>query len=86
MPGLTAPMEHLSMQLQRFDLLLHREILRLREILNGILSKHTKQTLKKLQQDTERDYFMSGEEAKEYGIIDSVVVYRDKGDKTKKVS
>jgi len=63
-----------------------REILRLREILNGILSKHTKQTLKKLQQDTERDYFMSGEEAKEYGIIDHVVVYRDKGDKTKKVS
>jgi len=63
-----------------------REILRLREILNGILSKHTKQTLKKLQQDTERDYFMSGEEAKEYGIIDQVVVYRDKGDKTKKVS
>ncbi|MDL1870920.1 ATP-dependent Clp endopeptidase proteolytic subunit ClpP [Deltaproteobacteria bacterium PRO3] len=63
-----------------------REILRLREILNGILSKHTKQSLKKLQQDTERDYFMSGEEAKEYGIIDQVVVYRDKGDKTKKVS
>ena len=62
-----------------------REILRLREILNGLLSKHTKQTLKKLQQDTERDYFMSGEEAKEYGIIDQVVVYRDKGDK-KKVS
>ena len=62
-----------------------REILRLREILNGILSKHTKQTLKKLQQDTERDYFMSGEEAKEYGIIDQVVAYRDKGDK-KKVS
>ena len=63
-----------------------REILRLREILNGILSKHTKQSLKKLQQDTERDYFMSGEEAKEYGIIDQVVVYRDKGDKGKKVS
>lgn len=62
-----------------------REILRLREILNGILSKHTKQTLKKLQQDTERDYFMSGDEAKEYGIIDQVVAYRDKGDK-KKVS
>ncbi|MFO1464346.1 MAG: ATP-dependent Clp endopeptidase proteolytic subunit ClpP [bacterium] len=63
-----------------------REILRLREILNGILSKHTKQNLKKIQQDTERDYFMSGEEAKEYGIIDQVVVYRDKGDKSKKAS
>ena len=63
-----------------------REILRLREILNNILAKHTKQSLKKIQSDTERDYFMSGEEAKEYGIIDQVVVYREKGDKTKKVS
>src|SRR5262249_48129614 len=62
-----------------------REILRLREILNNILAKHTKQSLKKIQSDTERDYFMSGEEAKEYGIIDQVVVYRDK-DKNKKVS
>src|ERR687891_152231 len=41
-----------------------REILRLREILNQILAKHTKQSLKKIQQDTERDYFMSSEEAK----------------------
>jgi ATP-dependent Clp protease, protease subunit len=62
-----------------------REILRLREILNGILAKHTKQTLKKIQADTERDYYMSGEEAKEYGIIDQVVTYREK-DKAKKVS
>ncbi len=60
-----------------------REILRLREILNGILGKHTKQSLKKIQQDTERDYFMSGEEAKEYGLIDEVVAYRSK-DKVKK--
>lgn len=60
-----------------------REILRLKEILNGILAKHTKQTLKKIQSDTERDYYMSGEEAKEYGIIDSVVTYREK-DKIKK--
>ncbi len=62
-----------------------REILRLREILNNILAKHTKQSLKKIQSDTERDYFMSGEEAKEYGIIDQVVVYREK-DKVKKVT
>jgi ATP-dependent Clp protease protease subunit len=62
-----------------------REILRLREILNQILAKHTKQSLKKIQADTERDYYMSGEEAKEYGIIDQVVTYREK-DKTKKVS
>lgn len=60
-----------------------REILRLKEILNGILAKHTKQTLKKIQTDTDRDYYMSGEEAKEYGIIDQVVTYREK-DKTKK--
>ena len=58
-----------------------REILRLREILNGILAKHTKQSLKKIQADTERDYFMSGEEAKVYGIIDQVVIYREKDKK-----
>ncbi|HCU24408.1 MAG TPA: ATP-dependent Clp endopeptidase proteolytic subunit ClpP [Deltaproteobacteria bacterium] len=72
---------------QASDIDIHaREILRLREILNNILSKHTKQNLKKIQQDTERDYFMSGEEAKEYGLIDQVVTYREKGDKAKKVT
>ncbi len=55
-----------------------REILRMREELNNILSRHTKQPLKKLQTDTDRDYFMSGLEAKEYGIIDEVVTSRDK--------
>ncbi len=60
-----------------------REILRLREELNQILARHTKQSLKKIQQDTERDYFMSGLEAKEYGIIDEVVEYRVK-DKEKR--
>ena len=63
-----------------------REILRLREILNTILAKHTKQTLKKVQADTERDYYMSGEEAKEYGIVDQVVAYRGKDKAGKKVS
>jgi len=58
-----------------------REILRLREELNTILAKHTKQGLKKIQQDTERDYYMNGEEAKEYGIVDEVVTFRDKGQK-----
>lgn len=62
-----------------------REILRLREELNNILSKHTKQAMKKIQQDTERDYFMGGMEAKEYGIIDEVVNYREK-EKPKKLS
>lgn len=55
-----------------------REILRLREEVNQILIRHTKQPLKKIQADTDRDYFMSGPEAKEYGIIDEVVEYRGK--------
>ncbi len=51
-----------------------REILKIRERLNEILSKHTGQPLEKIAQDTERDYFMSGEEAKRYGLIDEVIV------------
>ncbi|OVE81501.1 ATP-dependent Clp endopeptidase, proteolytic subunit ClpP [bacterium K02(2017)] len=54
-----------------------REILRLKGDLNGILAKHTKQPIKKIQQDTDRDNFMSGPQAKEYGLIDKVVEYRD---------
>ena len=50
-----------------------REILRLREKLNNILVNHTKQPLEKIEIDTERDYYMSGEQAVEYGIIDEVV-------------
>ncbi|QQR79645.1 MAG: ATP-dependent Clp endopeptidase proteolytic subunit ClpP [Deltaproteobacteria bacterium] len=64
---------------QATDIDIHaREILRMREVLNNILSKHTKQPLKKIQNDTERDFFMSGVESKEYGIVDEVVTYRDK--------
>ena len=47
-----------------------REILRLKEILNGILAKNTGQKLNKIVKDTERDFFMSSHEAKEYGLID----------------
>jgi ATP-dependent Clp protease protease subunit len=50
-----------------------REILRLREKINELLSKHTGQSLEKIQKDTDRDYFMSAEEAKEYGLIDEVI-------------
>ena len=50
-----------------------QEILRMRSMLNLILAKHTGQTLKKVERDTERDYFMSSEEAKTYGVVDSVV-------------
>jgi len=54
-----------------------REILRLREVVNQILSKHTDQPLKKIQQDTERDFYMSGEQARAYGIIDAVISRRE---------
>ena len=50
-----------------------REILRMRDELDRIFTKHTKQPLEKVRQDTERDFFMSGEQAKEYGIIDEVI-------------
>ncbi|UCE19365.1 MAG: ATP-dependent Clp endopeptidase proteolytic subunit ClpP [Gemmatimonadota bacterium] len=50
-----------------------REILTLRERINEILVQHTGQSLEKIQQDTDRNYFMSALEAKEYGIIDEVI-------------
>lgn len=49
-----------------------KEILRMKDVLNKLLSSHTGQPFEKVAQDTERDYFMSAEEAKEYGIIDEV--------------
>jgi ATP-dependent Clp protease protease subunit len=52
------------------------EILRLREHLNTILSHHTGQALERISNDTERDYYMSSEQAKAYGIIDQVVAKR----------
>ena len=51
-----------------------REILKIRDRLNEILSQHTGQGLEKISQDTERDYFMSGTEAKDYGLIDEVIL------------
>ncbi len=53
-----------------------KEILRMREILNGIYEKHTGQPVDRINQDTERDNFMSAEEAKAYGLIDKVVTNR----------
>jgi ATP-dependent Clp protease protease subunit len=59
---------------QATELEIHaREILKLRDRLNDILVKHTGQTKKKVRADTERDYFMSPEEAVEYGIVDRVI-------------
>ncbi len=53
-----------------------REILRMRERLNEILTRHTGQDMKRIQDDTERDYIMSAEQGKEYGIIDEVIRQR----------
>lgn len=53
-----------------------REILKLRERLNEILAHHTGQPLERIAQDTERDYYMSGEESREYGLVDQVVTER----------
>jgi ATP-dependent Clp protease, protease subunit len=64
---------------QASDIDIHaREILLVRDRLNTILAKHTGQPLEKIAQDTDRDFFMGGEEAARYGLIDSVLTYRDK--------
>jgi ATP-dependent Clp protease, protease subunit len=53
-----------------------REILRMREELNNILVKHTGQSVKKIEKDTDRDFFMSGKQAQEYGLVDDVIANR----------
>jgi ATP-dependent Clp protease protease subunit len=58
-----------------------KEILRLREKINEILAKHTGQTIEKIQRDTDRDYFMSSEEAKAYGLVDDVIYEQPKKSK-----
>ncbi len=59
---------------QATDIEIHaKEILKLKGTLNGILAKHTEQSVDKIGLDTERDYFMSGQEAKDYGIVDEVI-------------
>ncbi len=59
---------------QATDIEIHaREILRMKETLNKIIAVHTGQSLEKIQADTDRDFFMSGQEAKEYGIVDEVI-------------
>jgi ATP-dependent Clp protease protease subunit len=60
---------------QATDIQIHaQEILRIRRTLNDILAKHTAQPIEKIERDTERDFFMSAQEAKEYGIIDDIIV------------
>ena len=59
---------------QATDIEIHaREVIDLRRRLDEIIAGHTGQTFEKVKQDTERDYFMSSEEAKNYGIIDRVI-------------
>jgi ATP-dependent Clp protease, protease subunit len=62
---------------QATDIDIHaKEILRMRERLNEILAHHTGQPLKRIQEDTDRDYIMGGNQAKEYGIIDDILSRR----------
>ena len=62
---------------QAADFEIHtREILRARDRLNAIIAHHTKQSIEKIRVDTDRDFFMGGDEAVEYGLIDSVMTKR----------
>jgi ATP-dependent Clp protease protease subunit len=61
-----------------------KEILRMKETLNTILKEHTGKDLAQIQKDTDRDYFMSGQEAKDYGIVDLVIRNRDDLDQIEK--
>ncbi len=64
-----------GIQGQATDIQIHaKEILRMRQTLNEMLAKHTGQPIEKIERDTERDFFMSAQEAKEYGIIDDIIV------------
>jgi ATP-dependent Clp protease, protease subunit len=59
---------------QATDVEIHaREILKTKDLLNAILAKHTGKDIERVRVDTERDYFMSGEEAKQYGLVDDVI-------------
>jgi len=76
-----------GMQGQATDIQIHaREILRTREQLNQILSRHTKQPIERVQQDTERDYFLTPEAAKEYGLIDDIIQASERPGQKEKVA
>ncbi|MBW1787578.1 MAG: ATP-dependent Clp endopeptidase proteolytic subunit ClpP [Deltaproteobacteria bacterium] len=63
---------------QATDIEIHaREILKIRDSLNRILAQHTGQPLKRISKDTDRDYFMSSEGAREYGLVDKVITHRE---------
>ena len=57
------------------DISIHaKEILKLRDKINELLSKHTGQPMAKIEKDTDRDYFMTAQESKDYGLIDEVII------------
>ena len=65
---------------QATDIDIHaREILRMREITNQLLAKHTGQKLDKVEKDVERDFIMNSQQAKEYGIVDDIIYQTDRG-------
>ena len=65
---------------QATDIDIHaKRILKIKESLNKILSENTNQTLEKIKSDVERDYFMTAEEAMNYGLVDKVITKNDKG-------
>ncbi|MBB6714361.1 ATP-dependent Clp endopeptidase proteolytic subunit ClpP [Clostridium gasigenes] len=64
---------------QATDIDIHaKRILRTKDLLNNILSENTNQTIEKIKSDVERDYFMSAEEAKNYGLVDKVITKNEK--------
>lgn len=70
---------------QATDIEIHaREIIRIKQLLNEILAKHSGQNVKKVGSDTERDYFMTPEQAKDYGLIDSLISHTKTLDKVRK--
>ena len=63
---------------QATDIDIHaREIIRMRESLNAILVKHTGQALERIEKDVERDYIMTAEQSREYGIVDQVIAKKE---------
>lgn len=70
---------------QATDIDIHaKEILKTRDTINNILAKHTGQDIERVRKDTERDFFMSSEEALDYGIIDKIITRREAQDHLKK--
>ncbi len=67
-----------GVQGQATDIAIHsKEILRMKEEINEILARHTLQPIEKIEKDSERDFFMNGDQAKEYGLIDEVIFKKE---------